>query len=119
MAEEGGAGPDEEVWLKLEPPILALVCSGEAAAVRVMNLSRGAAGLKRCFISSVRGEDRGHVLAVSDTRRLESLLWAGGKKVASDEYVGVSVAVANRKLRESRERMERLRKAIEDNPDLD
>jgi tRNA wybutosine-synthesizing protein 3 len=102
------------VWLKLEPPIVAVVCSGEAAAARLMNLGRGAAGLKRCFVIALRG-DAGHVVSVSDTRRVESVLAEGDKWLADSAYVAATVRLANRKLADSRERIERMRVAIESN----
>ena len=116
LEKELASQPDAayEVWFKLEPPILALVSSGEASAVKLMNLARGAAGIKRCFVVSMR-PDAGHVLSVTDTRRMECLLYVNGRRIADDAYVEASVAVANRKLRESRDKMLRFAKAVEDN----
>ncbi len=52
---------------------MAVVCSSDAAAVKLMNLARGAAGIKRCFVISMRGE-QGCVVSVSDTRRIEVMI---------------------------------------------
>lgn len=104
-----------EVWFKLEPPILAVVSSGEAAATKLMNLARGSAGLKRCFVVAMRGQGLGHVLSLTDTRRVELLLYAGSKLVVNLDYVKTMVSVANRKLRESRDKMERFQLALEEN----
>ncbi len=101
-----------QVWLKLEPPIVAVVCASEAAAARLMNLARGAAGLKRCFVIALRGE-AGLVVSVSDTRRVEAVLAEGGEWLAPPRYVAATLRLANRKLADSRARMERMRQAIE------
>lgn len=105
---------DFSVWFKLEPPIVAVVCSSEAAAVKLMNLARGAAGIKRCFVISMRG-DQGCVVSVSDTKRVECVLWQGKEQLASARYMEATVQISNKKLAESRAKMEKLRKAIEDN----
>lgn len=101
-----------EVWFKLEPPILAVVCASAAAANKVMGLARGAAGIKRCSVISLR-DDGAHVLSVSDTKRVETLLCAGSRHLlVPGAYVATLVAVANRKLRESRVRIDALMQAL-------
>ncbi len=109
-----GAESDFSVWFKLEPPIVAVVCSSEEAAAKLMNLARGAAGIKRCFVISMRGE-QGYVVSVSDTKRVECVMWQGGEQLASAKYMEATVKIANKKLIESRAKMERLRIAIESN----
>ncbi len=104
-----------QVWFKLEPPIVAVVCSGEAAAARLMNLARGAAGIKRCFVIALRGTS-GMVVSVSDTRRVEAVLMEDGVVLAPPEYVAATVRIANSKLVESRAKIEKLRLAIEASP---
>jgi tRNA(Phe) wybutosine-synthesizing methylase Tyw3 len=104
---------DFSVWFKLEPPIVAVVCSSEAAATKVMNIARGAAGIKRCFVISMRG-DQGCVVSVSDTKRVECVMWQGKEQLVSERYMEATVEIANKKLAESRAKMEKLRKAIEE-----
>lgn len=106
-------GEEEEIWFKMEPPIVGLVCSGEACAVKFMNLARGSAGIKRCSVISIREQGLGYVLSLSDTRKIETLVCVNRKMICSKEYLEILVKSANKKLRESRERFERLRLAIE------
>ena len=61
----------------------------------------------------MRDKGLGCVVSLSDTHKIEAILYADGKQVASDEYVKLLVELANKKLLLSRERMEVLRKAIE------
>ena len=110
QAAERVAG--SSVWLKLEPPIVAVVCSGEAAAARLLNLARGAAGLKRCAVIALRGA-AGLVVSVSDTGRVETLLAEGAAWLSPPQLLAATLRLANRKLAHSRARLERFRLALE------
>lgn len=103
------------VWLKLEPPIVAVVCASEATAGRLMNLARGAAGLKRCAVIALRGAG-GMVVSVSDTRRVETVLAEGAEWLCPPALLAATLRLANRKLADSRARIERLRTALEASP---
>ena len=100
-------GQRGEVWLKLEPPILAVTACHMEAAVKLMNVARGAAGLKRCSIVSVK-PDGSVVLALMDTRRVETLLAEDGRLLLGEEYVQRLLLSCQRKLEESRAKFDAL-----------
>lgn len=100
-----------ECWFKLEPPIVAIVCSSADVATKVMNLSRAAAGIKRCSVISIR-PDGGHILSLSDTKRIETLTHIDGRCLLDMAYLETVVSVANRKLTESRSRMDKFARAL-------
>lgn len=104
-----------ECWFKLEPPILAIVCPDAEVATKVMNLSRGAAGIKRCSIISIR-PDGGHILSLSDTKRIETLTHIDGQSLLPLTYLETLVQVANRKLAESRHRLDKFGSALLESP---
>ncbi len=62
------------------------------AAVKVMNVARGAAGIKRCSVISIR-DDGAHVLSLTDTKRIETLTHVDGAQLLTADYVAAVVRV--------------------------
>jgi tRNA(Phe) wybutosine-synthesizing methylase Tyw3 len=81
-----------------------------------MNLARGSAGIKRCSVISIRGKDLGYIVSVSDTKRMESILYVETELLMGGKQWTETVRIANRKLKESRAKLERFRLALESSP---
>lgn len=59
-----------------------------------MNVARGAAGIKRCSIISIR-DDGAHIVSLTDTKRIETLTHMNGVQLVSPEYVAAVVQVVS------------------------
>ena len=99
-----------KVWFKMEAPFLSISCSSLDAAQALIDLARGAGGIKRAFITGVKERI---IMAITDTLKIETILSKDGKWLVEDNYLSVICEQANRKLEQSRGKFEKLRISIE------
>ena len=99
--------PQEEIMFHMEGMILHVCCNTIDNAERLLNLARDA-GFKRSGISSISNKI---IVEIIDTLRLELPIAKEGKLLLSQEYLCYLIEEANKKLQETRKKMEKLTKA--------
>ncbi len=98
------------LWFSMQPPILHVICRTPAAAIRLVKLAR-ASGFKRAGLQGAR-KNR-YPVEIMGTERIETPLRLSGVWVVREEALPLLVRAANMLLVRSKERIERLRRAIE------
>lgn len=99
--------PQETIFFHMEGMILHVCCETLEAAERLLNLGRDA-GLKRSGIVSLR---RKIMVELIDTQRLDLPLAREGQLLVSESYVSCLLEESNKKLQETRKKMEKFAKA--------
>ncbi len=104
--------PPEAIMFHMEGMILHVCCSTLPDAERLLTLARDA-GFKRSGISSISNNSKKVIVEIIDTQRLELPLAMEGRLLVSEDYLDCLIREANKKLQETRKKMEKLAKACE------
>lgn len=104
---------DEEIWIKLEPPIVSLRILNFENAKYLLDLFR-TNGFKNSGIRSLNHDGSVH-LSLVDTHRIETLIGDHyNRLMLSKEYLKILYEKANHKLMASRKRIDHMKEIILD-----
>lgn len=104
---------DEEIWIKLEPPIVSLRVSNFENAKYLLDLFR-TNGFKNSGIRSLNHDGSVH-LSLVDTHRIETLIGDHQNRLMlGKDYLKVLYKKANHKLIASRKRIDHMKEIIFD-----
>ncbi|MBI4149843.1 hypothetical protein HY488_00405 [Candidatus Woesearchaeota archaeon] len=99
--------PQEEIFFHMEGMILHVCCESLEAAECLLDLARDA-GLKRSGIISLRKKI---MVELIDTQRLDLPVAREGKLLVPEDYLDYLLQEANKKLKETRKKIEKFTKA--------
>lgn len=108
-----------ELWFKFEPAILHVACINIESASKLLEAAR-IAGFKHSGIMSA-GKSSASDSRVSDSRiiaqiigtdKIEAPISFCGARIASDEYMKALTALANKKMKRNKSKLERLKQSI-------
>ncbi|MFC1455085.1 hypothetical protein ACFLQI_03300 [Candidatus Undinarchaeota archaeon] len=97
-----------ELWLKVEPPILHVVCSDFESAKKLLSAAY-AAGFKH---SSIKSGGMSFMVEITSTERMELPLGKGGKVLVDEDYLKFVLKMSNEKLKKSKEKLKRFVKEL-------
>lgn len=99
----------DPIWFRMEGFIVHVCCRSMEHACRMVSVARDA-GVKRSGIISV-GERI--TLELIDTEKMDCPITKNGVLVVSEEYLSYLVDCANKKLKKTREKIKKVKKAFE------
>lgn len=94
-----------DVWLRQEGAILHICCRDLKSAEKLVNLFRNA-GFKRAGIISANNR---FVVEIISSEHLCAPVIKKGRRIADEEYLKILVSEANQKIRQNREKLEKLK----------
>lgn len=113
IQKEASLQDGEELWFKLEPPIIALRMRDVENTKRLLDTFR-TNGFKNSGIRSIN-QDGSLALTLVDTHKIETLIGVKEAPILiSKDYLNILHKAANRKLETSRKRIEKLRILLKD-----
>ncbi len=98
----------QQLWLKVEPPILHVKCETIESAQKLLNLAYNN-GFKYSSIKSLR---QGALVEIGSSERMELPVAINGKIIVDKEYLKTVLRLANEKLKKSQGKLKRLEKAL-------
>ena len=99
--------PKKDIWFKQEPFIIHIACRTIDDAQKLLNKARSV-GLKRSGIQSIRK----NIIEIISTEHLETPIAEKGKLLIDDNYLKILVKQANKKLKQTREKIKRFKHGI-------
>lgn len=99
---------EQQLWLKVEPPILHVKCADLESAQRLLNAAYNT-GWKYSSIKSLRA---GVLVEIGGSERMELPVAIDGERIAGMEYLRTVLSIANEKLKKAQGKLKRLEKAV-------
>jgi tRNA wybutosine-synthesizing protein 3 len=99
--------PKKDIWLKQEPFIMHIACKSLEHAQKILNKARSV-GFKRSGIQSIRK----NIIEITETEHINTLIAEKGKLLIDDNYLKKLIKTANKKLKETRQKIKRFQKKI-------
>lgn len=99
--------PQEQVWLRYEPPIIHACCDSLESADKLLELARKCS-FKKSGLFSVKTLS----VEINSNDRIDSLIARNGKLLTSKEFLEETIREANVKMKECWRKIESLRKLI-------
>ena len=104
-----GISGSDMIYFKCDPVIIHVACRNLEDAQRLIDVAVRDAGWKRC---SVIATGKRFVVELNATGKLEFPVVKDGKGLVDDDYLQLIVSEANKKLKSSWERIEKLYKSL-------